>query len=438
MDSSPTSRLNRWMVCLAVALIVGSIGIWHFTKERLPRTIRIATAKQGGLYHEFGQALAKSLTRRSDVKVQVIQTDGSVRNRELLLDDKADIAIIQGGSTSIEELAVIAPLYPEVVHAIARRGEGTAVEKLAAKRVALGPQGSGMRQSAERILDHYALSDSIHQDADAYFGRLTDDLDTQGAIVTTGFMNRDLQRVLATGDFSILPLDAKALDLKNAYFRATEIPRGLYRENPPIPPAPVTTVATTALLVAHEDASDLLINTVLPAIYNEGLGLQFPTLIPSRDAINASPVPLHNTARSFFNPPDQIVRVTAVMESLAAFKELSVALVAGCYLLWTRWRRLKERAEEEAIQIQKDRLDEYLEKTFDIEHAQMASDDVDELQRLLDRVTEIKLAALSELTHENLRSDQSFSIFILQCGNLISKIQLKIVNCTLKSSRRSA
>ena len=57
---------------------------------------------------------------------------------------------------------------------------------------------------------------------------------------------------------------------------------------------------------------------------------------------------------------------------------------------------------------------------------------VDELQDFLDKVTEIKLAALTQLTHEELRSDQAFSIFLLQCANLISKIQLKILNCSSK------
>lgn len=437
MDASPTSRINRWMVIVPVALIVGSIAIWHLTKERLPGTIRIATAKQGGLYHEFGEALATSLSRRTGVRVEVVPTDGSVQNRELLLNNRADIAIIQGGSAPIDQLSVIAPLYPEVVHVVARRGEGSRIVDLADKRVILGPKGSGMRKSAERILEHYALTESITDESGDYFGSLPGNPEIKGAIVTTGFMNRDLQDVLAAGEHHLMPLDADAIDVKNAYFRATEIPRGLYRENPPVPASSVPTVATTALLVVREDASELLVNAALPAIYNEGLGLQFATLISPRDAIDATPVPLHRSARSFFNPPDQIARVTAVMESLAAFKELSVALVAGIYLLWTRYRRIQERAQEQAIQIQKDRLDEYLERTLTIERAQMDSEDGDELQKFLDQVTEIKLEALSELTHENLRSDQSFAIFILQCGNLISKIQMKIANCALKNSNGS-
>ncbi|MEM7393105.1 MAG: hypothetical protein AAF492_12240, partial [Verrucomicrobiota bacterium] len=45
----------------------------------------------------------------------------------------------------------------------------------------------------------------------------------------------------------------------------------------------------------------------------------------------------------------------------------------------------------------------------------------------LDEITEIKLTALHELTDEALRADQTFSIFLMQCANLISKIQMKII-----------
>ena len=60
----------------------------------------------------------------------------------------------------------------------------------------------------------------------------------------------------------------------------------------------------------------------------------------------------------------------------------------------------------------------------------METTDIDTLKSYLDRVTEIKLEALTRFTQEELRSDQSFEIFLLQCGNLISKIQMKIQNCS--------
>ena len=64
--------------------------------------------------------------------------------------------------------------------------------------------------------------------------------------------------------------------------------------------------------------------------------------------------------------------------------------------------------------------------TVRIERAQMESHDQTELEKFLDEVTRIKLEALDELTHEDLRGDRMFQIFLMQCANLISKIQAKM------------
>ena len=115
------------------------------------------------------------------------------------------------------------------------------------------------------------------------------------------------------------------------------------------------------------------------------------------------------------------------MESLAATKELVFALGAGIYLLWHRWRRLKEREIQEAIKRQKEYLDSFLDKTLQIEAAQMKTSDVQQLRRYLDQVISIKLEALREFEEEELRGDQAFSIFLTQCANLISTIQMRII-----------
>src|SRR5690606_17172777 len=131
-------------------------------------------------------------------------------------------------------------------------------------------------------------------------------------------------------------------------------------------------------------------------------------------------------ARSFFDPFDQLGWTATVLESLSALKELLVALAAGAYLLWDRWRRLREREAQEDYKAQKDRLDQFLEQTAAIEREQMATDDVRTLRDLLDRVVRIKLHALTQFTHETLRGDSTFSLFLLQCNNLTNIIQLKI------------
>jgi hypothetical protein len=147
-----------------------------------------------------------------------------------------------------------------------------------------------------------------------------------------------------------------------------------------------------------------------------------------QQAKDYAPARLHPVTRRYHDPFGQYGVLHTILESLVAGKELLFALGAAIYLVWDRWRRLAERENKKAIQIQKELLDRYLEKTLQIERSQMEMTDPTQLQQCLDEVTDIKLLALDKMTHEDLRSDRAFSIFLMQCANLISKIQLKIIH----------
>lgn len=144
---------------------------------------------------------------------------------------------------------------------------------------------------------------------------------------------------------------------------------------------------------------------------------------------------LHPSARGFFDPFDQVGWMASILESLAATKELIVAFGAGAYVLWLRWRRLKQREREEVIQAQKDRLDTFLQRTLRVEAAQRETTDPKQLDGLLNEVTETKLRALQEFTDEELRGDRTFSIFLTQCSSLIMRIQLKMVKQMLEKNQ---
>jgi hypothetical protein len=55
----------------------------------------------------------------------------------------------------------------------------------------------------------------------------------------------------------------------------------------------------------------------------------------------------------------------------------------------------------------------------------MHSSNPTRLEELLDEITQLKLHALNELTDDEVRGDRMFSIFLLQCANLINTIRLK-------------
>ena len=260
------SKIIRRCVGWAMGVIfVLSLVVWNVTRETLPREVRIATAAHGGLYHKFAEALAPHIEQRTGRTVTLLETEGTADNVHRLLDRKADLAILQSGAMFLNGVVALAPLYHDVVFIVARKDRGIGTFRdLAGGKVAIGLPGSGMRSSAVALLDHYDIGVGSPHHTDQYFLDLLDDESLDAAIITTGFMNPDLERLLATGDFTIVPVhEAEAFCLRNPSFEPMSIPRGLYGHGPALPAEPVATVATTAVLAASEHTSSVLITETL-------------------------------------------------------------------------------------------------------------------------------------------------------------------------------
>lgn len=423
-----SSNLRHWITGSMVAVLVLSLIAWYVTRDHLPATVRLATGAPGGQYHEFGVLFKSIIEKNTSTRVELIPSEGSRQNNQLLQSGKADLMIVQGGSVELTNLTVVAPLYPDVIHVVARTDRSIhQVTDLVGHKVILGSDGSGMRQSATGLLRHYGIRNQIDEADAAYFSALPDDTSIDAAIITSGILNSDLRRILSSGSYQLLPIaDAEAIAMGDPYFSTYIIPRGLYGERPPLPGAPISTLATTAFLVAKPSASNALVDALLNAVFESGMRLQMPTLLSRQESRHWLDMPLHPEARRYFDPQDEIGNISAIMESLAATKELLFALAAGIYLLWERWRRLNEKELQAALRDEKDHLDELLAKTVAIEARQIGVTDEKVLRGMLDDVTRIKLQALEELTHEELRGDRSFLIFLTQCSSLINKIQAKI------------
>lgn len=430
MAKTTTKTIGKWVTwCLTLVFII-SLTVWFLRRDPLPGTIHIVTGEENGLYHQLGETIISPLSERTNRRVVVETTEGSIENLERLISGSAVLGVVQGGSVPMDEVSVVTPLFPELVMIIVRRGSG--IEKiadLAGRNISLGPKQSGNRHAALRVLKHFGIDGTSSKQNVLHFKHLLDDeAELDAAIVTAGIGHGDLAEVLRTNQFDLLPIaDAEAVDMVHPYLRSIDIPRGLFAELPPVPAAKTPTIATTAYLVARNDAPDELVSAVLASVHEESLKLKIPTLIPRHEAASRVPVRFHPVAQRYFNPSDDIGYMANVMESLAATKELLFALGAGVYLLWLRWQTLKKRETQEAISRHKEHLDRLLEETLHIEENQMKTTDAKELSGLLDRVTRIKLKALKEFTDEELRGDQAFSIFLMQCANLINKIQLKLI-----------
>ncbi len=427
---------HRWFVLALVVGLVVSLGVWWERQDILPSTLRVATAEEGGLYHRFGSRLGEELAELTGHRVEVVPTHGSLDNLALLKAGEVHLAILQATAVELDQVSVLAPLYREVVHVIVRSDAG--VERLVDlvdKRVSVGLRGSGMRESSKRLLGHYRIGLDDIQDNETYFTDLEQGK-CDAAIVTTGIDNPDLLRLMATGSYRLLPvLDGDAISMRQPLFTPFRIPRSLYHERPAVPPEALQTIATTAVLVAGEDCGNRLVVRALNALYSDRLRVEFPAMVPKREALTFAPAPLHARAQDYLDPYGGIDVLSQAIEAMSGAKELLFGLGALGYLIWDLVNsRRRAKGEREMIS-QRKRLDDYLRRTMAIERAQMDTVDVDELERFLDDVTELKLEALDELTHEDLRGNRMFLIYLTQCANLIRKIQTKILTARARERR---
>jgi TRAP transporter TAXI family solute receptor len=415
------------MVVAVCAVAVVCAVTWYWSREPLPREIRIAAGQQGGLYHKLAQDLAQRLRERCGRPVRVIETAGTEANVEILRDAGAELALIQTVSPPPQGVAGIAPLFPEPLHFLARKSKGIqSLKDLEGKRAALGLKGSSMRQTSHTVLTHHAVANV--KDAEEYFGVLDTDARIDAALVTTSWMNPTLVKLLQRADLELIGIDnPDGLAMRHPWLTATTIPRGLYPGKSPAPPEPVRTVAVMALLVGRSDASDRLVRESLATLYETDLRSSFPAVLSAKAAKNYDAAVMHPSVAPYHDPSAGLNRLAQALDFFSKTKELLLGLVAFTLLLWGLVRRWRELVAKAAVLGQMQKLVDFIARTLTVELVLMEVTDPEQLRPFLRRVTQIKQEALRELTREKVRGDQRFAIFLSQCAALSDKIQMRMM-----------
>ena len=430
------SRVGCLLTAFAgTAILVGCAAVWYTSRQPLQPEIRIAAGKPGGLYHKFAEEFAKRLQKRIDRPVRVVETAGSAENVGLLRDGGAELALIQTTSLTPDGIAGVAPLFPEPLHLIVRPGKKIASPAVLKKhRVALGLEGSSMRQNAHTVLAHYGVSPADVQDA-GHFSAIADPT-VEAALVTTGWMNPQLETILRGDGVELVGLpDPEALSARHPWLVPTTIPAGLYSGSPPVPAAPVRTVAATALLSARADAPDELVREALAALYESDLRASFPALQSAKAARDYDAAVMHPRVAAYHDPAARFAKLTRAAELASKSKEAVFGAGAAAVLAWGWFRRRRERRAAAADEQQKRKLDEFIGRTLAVELEQMDVTDPEQLRPFLRRVTHAKQEALKELTSEKVRGDQLFAIFLAQCAALSEKIQMRMLYGRLSEAK---
>lgn len=169
MSSRPnTGSWKDNLGVLAPAIILALIGFivaYQFVDPAPPKRIVLATGGADGAYYLYGQRYQK-LLQRNGIELEVRTTAGSLENLSLLEADSngVDVAFVQGGTGELargEDLLGLASLYFEPLWVFYRAdAPADDVSAFRGKRLAVGPEGSGTRSVAMRILDDNGISEA--------------------------------------------------------------------------------------------------------------------------------------------------------------------------------------------------------------------------------------------------------------------------------------
>jgi TRAP transporter TAXI family solute receptor len=290
---------------LAITLL-GFILAYSFVGPPPPKRLRFAGGSSWGAYYKFAQRYRDVLARQG-LQVEVLETQGSTENLQLLVQDKADIAFVQGGLTIDDpkvELEALGSVYFEPMWLFVRsKSIPRELDQLAGKRLAIGPSGSGTRAIALELLDDAGMSKEVRtfevggEKAEKMF--LQGDLDA--IFLVGGPTIPVVRRLLSTPGVQLMQFSrVHAMERRHEFLSMVPLYAGVIDMKGDIPPTDIQLLAPAATLVVRKGFHPALPAVILAAareIHGGGDILSDHDVFPSPQYCS---FPIATEARHFY------------------------------------------------------------------------------------------------------------------------------------------
>ena len=258
-------------VALFCALVVGLV-VW-LVDPAPPHTITISAGPADSSFMQAANQY-RAVLARNGVKLNVLESAGSVQNLQRLLDPKqhVDLALVQGGVADGKNTSSLMSLgsvfYLPIV--VFYRGSGlTQLSQLEGRRVAIGREGSGTRLLSLKLLAANGIEPGgpttlVPLDGLAAATQLVSG-NVDAAFLSGDSATRTLMlRLLTIPGISVMSFDeASAYTRLFPYLDAIDLPPGILDLRHRIPRDTVHLIGPTVEIVArdtlHPAISDLLI-----------------------------------------------------------------------------------------------------------------------------------------------------------------------------------
>lgn len=282
------------------------------------RFMSIGTGGTGGVYYVLGGALASRLNQADPERQYTAEVTGaSVENINRIREGQLDLGIVMsisayeayyGGmdyDVPVEDLRVIAPLYPNITHVlISRSSDATSLADLRGRRISVGSPGSGTEQVARQLLESVGIT---YDDIDARYLSFAEssaalqDAAIDAAVISVGYPASAVLEATTTGGARLLPIDdaaAAALIERYPYHRRATIPAGVYRGVT----EPVPTISTMNWVVGRSELPADVVDHLLTILVDGKADLiqvhEMAEQIEMADLVD-SPIPVHDATTAW-------------------------------------------------------------------------------------------------------------------------------------------
>jgi hypothetical protein len=259
-------------ILLAVTLL--GLAYWWLDPNP-PKRVTLATGPAQSAYEEFGKRYAKAL-KANGITVDLITTQGSAANLQLLREGKADLGFVQGGTSDYsdedqENLSSLGSLFLEPVWLFYREEAArkitatatlTSLTQLQGLRINTGTPGSGVPSLMTKLLDSNridvkTLKVSSLEQTPATMAFLANELDA--IVFASAPESLMVQMLLQTPGVKLMNFpQSDAYSRRFDFLSATRLPRGVVDLAANIPPDDLRLVGPTTALITR--------NTTHPAL----------------------------------------------------------------------------------------------------------------------------------------------------------------------------
>ncbi len=266
---------TAWWIFLIVG--IGFAVAYQFVEPAPPTKIVITTGGESGAYYQFAQRYAAILAR-SGVQLEIRTSAGSLENLARLSHDEAQVGFVQGGVLAPKEdldakddsgLLSLGSLFYEPVW-VFYRGEKRLerLTELRGKRIAIGQEGSGIRQLAKTLLDANEIP--VNGNLLPLSGLLAAEELQQGRIDAAFIIAAEsapvVQVLLRSPGVKVMSFaQANAYQRRFPFLTRLTLPQGVADLVRDFPPEDIKVLAPTANLIIRDDLHPALQTLLLQA-----------------------------------------------------------------------------------------------------------------------------------------------------------------------------